>query len=102
VLKDGASAAEQDYIQALAARYNGDADTPREPLDLAWASAMGELAAKYPQDMNAAAIYAEALMNTMPWNYWSDDGIAKPETSAVIKSLEKVIATEPDHPLALH
>ena len=34
----------------------------------------------------AAAIYAEALMNTMPWNYWSDDGIAKPETSAVIES----------------
>jgi tetratricopeptide (TPR) repeat protein len=63
---------------------------------------MGELAGQYPEDMTAAAIYAEALMNTMPWNYWSDDGIAKPETSAVIDSLDRVLVKEPDHPLALH
>lgn len=85
-LKPNASAREQAYIDALAQRYNGDPETPRGPLDLAWAQAMGELAAQYPEDMTAAAIYAEALMNTMPWNYWSDDGIAKPETSAVIES----------------
>ena len=93
---------EQDYIKALSARYDGNVDSPREPLDLAWAEAMGDLAAQYPDDMNAASIYAEALMNTMPWNYWSDDGIAKLETSAVIASLEKVMEAEPDHPLALH
>ena len=63
-----------------------------------WAS----LSAQYPEDMTAASIYAEALMNTMPWNYWSDDGIAKPETSAVIASLDRVLDVEPDHPLALH
>ena len=101
-LSGGVSQREQSYIKALSARYNGDVDSPREPLDLAWAKAMGDLAAQFPDDMNAASIYAEALMNTMPWNYWSDDGIAKPETSAVIASLEKVMAAEPDHPLALH
>jgi tetratricopeptide (TPR) repeat protein len=101
-LSDGVNKREQDYIKALSARYNGDVDSPRKPLDLAWADAMGDLAAQYPDDMNAASIYAEALMNTMPWNYWSDDGIAKPETSAVIASLEKVMEAEPDHPLALH
>ena len=101
-LSGSVSQQEQGYIKALSARYNGDVDSPREPLDLAWAEAMGKLAAQYPDDMNAASIYAEALMNTMPWNYWSDDGIAKPETSAVIASLEKVMEAEPDHPLALH
>ena len=101
-LKPNASVREQAYIDALAQRYNGDPETPRRPLDLAWAQAMGELATQYPEDMTAAAIYAEALMNTMPWNYWSDDGIAKPETSAVIESLDRVLAKEPDHPLALH
>jgi tetratricopeptide (TPR) repeat protein len=101
-LSGGVNEREQDYIKALSARYNGDVDSPRKPLDLAWADAMGDLAAQYPDDMNAASIYAEALMNTMPWNYWSDDGIAKPETSAVIASLEKVMEAEPDHPLALH
>jgi tetratricopeptide (TPR) repeat protein len=101
-LKYGASEHEAAYIDALAKRYNGEPDTDREPLDLAWASAMGELSAAYPNDMNAASIYAEALMNTMPWNYWSEDGIAKKETAAVIASLEKVMDAEPDHPLALH
>jgi len=101
-LKETVSPREQAYINALAQRYNGNPETPREPLDLAWADAMGELARQYPEDMTAAAIYAEALMNTMPWNYWSDDGIAKPETSAVIDSLDRVLLKEPDHPLALH
>ena len=101
-LKAAVSPRERAYIDALAQRYNGNPDTPREPLDLAWAAAMGELAGQYPEDMTAAAIYAEALMNTMPWNYWSDDGIAKPETAAVIDSLGRVLVTEPDHPLALH
>ena len=101
-LKSAVSKQEQAYIDALARRYNGDPETDRAPLDLAWAAAMGELVAEYPDDMTAASIYAEALMNTMPWNYWSDDGIAKPETSAVIASLDKVLEVEPDHPLALH
>lgn len=100
--QDNASPREQGYIKALANRYDGDVNSDRAPLDLAWANAMGALAAQYPEDMTAASIYAEALMNTMPWNYWSDDGIAKPETSAVIASLERVLEVEPDHPLALH
>ena len=101
-LQDNVTPREQDYINALANRYNGDVNSDRTPLDLAWADAMGELTAQYPEDMTAASIYAEALMNTMPWNYWSDDGIAKPETSAVIASLDRVLDVEPNHPLALH
>ena len=52
--------------------------------------------------MTAASIYAEALMNTMPWNYWSDDLTAKPATQQVIAQLERVLDIESDHPLALH
>ena len=101
-LKDGATQREQDYIVALESRYNGDPDTEREPLDLAWAASLKKLVTTYPDDMTAAALYAEALMNTMPWDYWSDDGIAKPETTSVIESLDRVLEVEPDHPLALH
>lgn len=101
-LKDKASPAEQDYIDALTARYNGDPATPREPLDQAWAEAMGKVARKYPEDMDAASIYAEALMNTMPWNYWADDGNPRPDTVKVIESLERVLAAAPEHPLAIH
>ena len=101
-LKSTVTEAERDLIDALSARYNGDISSNREPLDLAWADAMAAYTVKYPNDNTAAAIYAEALMNTMPWNYWSDDGIAKPETKKVINALENVLLLEPDHPLALH
>ena len=101
-LARGASPREQAYIQALASRYNGDPDTPRAPLDEAWAQAMGKVSETYPNDLTAAAIHAEALMNTMPWNYWSDDLKAKPATQVVIANLERVLEGAPDHPLAQH
>lgn len=101
-LKDTASAVERDYIDALTTRYNGNVESAREPLDLAYAQAMKALSKKYPDDDDAAAIFAEALMSTMPWNYWSDDGSPKKETVLVINALEKIIARTPKHPLALH
>jgi tetratricopeptide (TPR) repeat protein len=93
---------EQAYIEALAERYNGNPQTPREPLDEAWARAMGEVSQAYPTDSTAAAIHAEALMNTMPWDYWSDDLEAKPATQVVLANLERVLEAAPDHPLAQH
>jgi len=101
-LKETATPLEQALIEAQARRYNGDATTDRLPLDLAYAEAMGKVVAAYPDDDDAAAIYSEALMNTMPWDYWSADGTAKPDTEKVITALERIIARSPQHPLALH
>lgn len=101
-LKDTATPLEQALIEAQAKRYNGDASTAREPLDLDYAKAMEKFVAAHPDDDDAAAIYAEALMNTMPWDYWSADGKAKPETEKVIATLERIIGRSPQHPLALH
>lgn len=101
-LKAGASPVEQALIEAQAKRYNGDPATSRDPLDMAYADAMGKLVAAFPQDDDAAAMYAEALMNTMPWDYWSESGEPKPETGKVITALERIIARSPKHPLALH
>ena len=101
-LMDGLTSKEQDWIRALDQRYDGQADTPRDPLDRAWADALADMAERYPDDTTVASVYAEALMNTMPWNYWGPDGEAKPDTQAVIASLEAVMAADPNHPLALH
>ena len=101
-LIDGVTLKEQDWIKALDQRYDGQGDTPRDPLDRAWADALADMAARYPDDTTVASVYAEALMNTMPWDYWGSDGEAKPDTQAVIASLEAVMAADPDHPLALH
>ena len=101
-LMDGVSPKEQDWIRALNQRYDGQADTPRDPLDRAWANALADMASRYPNDTTVASVYAEALMNTMPWDYWGPNGEAKPDTQAVIASLEAVMEANPDHPLALH
>ncbi|MEM7360838.1 MAG: hypothetical protein AAF431_17240 [Pseudomonadota bacterium] len=101
-LKSYATDVERDYIDALAARYNGDPSTDREPLDLAYADAMRELHNKYPDDDDAASLFAESLMNTMPWDYWIDPENPKPRTEEVLEALETVLARSPRHPLAIH
>ncbi len=101
-LVDDVSPKEQDWIRAMDQRYDGQADTPRDPLDRNWANALAHMALRYPDDTTVASVYAEALMNTMPWDYWGPEGEAKPDTQSVIASLEAVMDADPDHPLALH
>jgi tetratricopeptide (TPR) repeat protein len=101
-LKDVVSLEESDYIDALAVRYNGEPSTPREPLDLAYVDAMRKLHHKYPEDDDAAALFAESAMNTMPWDYWLDPDNPKPLTEEVLTTLETVLERNPTHPLAIH
>ena len=93
---------EQAYITALSSRYDGDISSDRNALDIAYAVAMEKVVTAYPEDMDAASLYSEALMNTMPWNYWLDDGKPRSDTVKVISKLEEVLEKEPNHPLAIH
>lgn len=99
---DHASPAERDYIEALATRYSADPAADREPQDLAYADAMREMAAQYPEDDDVQALFAESLMNTMPWDYWLDEVEPKPGTVEALAALETVMERNPRHPLALH
>ncbi|MGB3496488.1 MAG: hypothetical protein WBA57_27420 [Elainellaceae cyanobacterium] len=101
-LSDQATERERAYIQALAQRYSAAPMDDRTALDLAYAEALSDLVRQYPDDTDAAALYAEALMDTMPWDYWNEDGTAKPETQIFLDILESVIERSPDHPMALH
>ncbi|MGB5487797.1 MAG: hypothetical protein WBN06_10450 [Lysobacterales bacterium] len=101
-LKHKVSEAERDYIEALAMRYNGDPSTPREPLDEAYVNSMRNLHQKYPDDDDAASLFAESMMNTMPWDYWLDPENPKPLTVEVLNALETVLERSPRHPLAIH
>jgi tetratricopeptide (TPR) repeat protein len=100
-LRAGASQREQDYIEALAKRYTGKA-ADRQVADRAFAHAMSELVDDHPDDLDARVIYAEALMDLRPWNYWTRDGQPYDETRDIQKSLEYVLAKHPNHPGALH
>lgn len=102
VLKDSASEKERQMIDALATRYNGDISTDRDPLDLAYVEVMRSLSQAYPIDDDIAALYAESMMSTMPWDYWLDKETPKPLMETVIQVLETVIDRSPEHPLATH
>lgn len=100
--KSFASQKERDMIDAMAARYDGKVHESRDSLNRAYADATASLAGKYPDDMEIQTLYADAIMNTMPWNYWNEDGSPRTETSIARKVLENVIRQSPDHSGAHH
>ena len=93
---------EQAYINALAQRYQSKPLADRSGLDLSYAKAMEQVSRQFPDDLDAATIYAEALMDTMPWDYWTEAKIPKPEAQKVLNTLEAILEREPDHPGANH
>ncbi|HET7587631.1 MAG TPA: hypothetical protein VFL45_06075 [Gammaproteobacteria bacterium] len=99
---DGASERERAYIQALTARYAPQAPEDRAPLDRAYAEAMRQVASRYPEDLDAQVLYAEALMDTTPWHYWQPDGKPTPATKKVLAVLNAVLKQNPAHPMANH
>jgi tetratricopeptide (TPR) repeat protein len=101
-LKKNASEKEKAYIDALAQRYSAAEKHNRSELDRAYAEAMRNLHNRYPDDLDAAALYAEALMDLRPWNYWTRDMQPYPKTVEVIRVLESVLAKNPNHPGAIH
>jgi tetratricopeptide (TPR) repeat protein len=101
-LRDKASPVEQMLIDAVVARYAQTAPEDRVPLDRAYADAMKAAVAKFPDDADVQVMYAESLMDLMPWAYWTANGQASPETPALLAALEKAIALNPDHIGAIH
>ena len=100
-LRSRASARERAYIEALAQRYSGAA-SDRKPRDKAYADAMRTVHARYPQDLDAAMLYVEAMMDMRPWGYWQRDGTPHEGTAEIMAITERVMARSPRHPAALH
>jgi tetratricopeptide (TPR) repeat protein len=101
-LKDKVSRKECDYIDALAKRYAKEPVTDRTSLDQAFAGAMREVAKKYPDDLDAQVLFAEALMDTAPWDYWNEDMTPKPAAREALAVIENVLARVKAHSGADH
>jgi len=101
-LKQGISQREQAYIDALAKRYSSEEKPDRAALDRAYAEAMRNLYKRYPDDLDAATLYAEAIMDLQPWNYWTRDKQPYPETQEILSVLESVLERNAEHPGAIH
>ena len=101
-LKDKVSERERAYIEALATRYSDDPMASRQSLDRAYARAMEKLVKRYPDDLDAATLYAASLMNLSPWDYWNLDGSPKGRTAEILATLQSVVDRNPRHAGALH
>src|SRR6185436_15195499 len=102
-LSGGVTPRERAYIQAVAKRYGRNPDTDdRKALDRAYANAMRDVARRYPDDLDAAVIFAESLMVLRPWDLWTLDGKPQPGTEEIVSTLEGVLARNPGHPGANH
>jgi len=101
-LKDKVSRQEQAYINTLAVRYSDDEEADRRELDIAYSEAMKALHEAFPDDHNAATLYAASLMLLSPWGYWNGDGTPKENTPTVLATLESVIERDPEHTGAIH
>ncbi|HEX4590622.1 MAG TPA: hypothetical protein VH120_11865 [Gemmataceae bacterium] len=94
--------ADRALIEALAARYADPDPADRKPLDEAFAAAMKAAWERFPDDGDIGALYAESMMDLRPWALWTTDGKPQPGTEQVVATLETVLKTHTDHPLALH
>ena len=101
-LADRATPEEQAYIDALVTRYVSRKGAKRKGLDEAYAKAMRLVAQRFPEDADAATLFAEALMDLRPWDLWKPDGRPQPGTDEIITTLESVLAQNPEHPGACH
>lgn len=101
-LSGNATKRERAYIEAVAKRYAPGPAADRSGLDRAFAKAMGGVAEKYPDDLDAATLHAESLMDLHPWDYWTIDGGAQPWTPEILEVLEGVLERDPDHIGANH
>jgi len=101
-LSAGAPAVERDYIRALAKRYTNDPKADLKQAAREYAAAMKELSRKYPDDLDAATLYADALMNLRPWKLWSLDGQPAEGTLEIVSTLEGVLRRDPKHIGANH
>jgi hypothetical protein len=63
---------------------------------------MGEVAKNYPDDLDAATLYAESIMNLRPWQLWTLDGKPQEGTLEIVEVLEGVLRRNPNHSGANH
>jgi tetratricopeptide (TPR) repeat protein len=101
-LSGPATPVEKALIKAVSARYEWPAPEDRKPLDQAYADAMQKAYEQFPDDEDIGSIYADALMNLQPWDYWTHDGQPKGRVEEIVTVLERVMEINKDHPGANH
>jgi len=93
---------ERAYIEALAKRYSDDPKADLQALARDYADAMGKVSERFPDDLDAATLYAEAMMDLRPWKLYTASGEPVEGTEKIVAVLESVLKRNPMHPGANH
>jgi tetratricopeptide (TPR) repeat protein len=93
---------EQAYIQALAKRFPADPKSDLKKAAEDYHDAMRQVAADFPDDLDAATLFAESGMNLHPWGLWHQDGTPEAGTEEIVATLESVMKRDPNHLGAIH
>jgi tetratricopeptide (TPR) repeat protein len=101
-LSGNGSAIEKAYIEAMAKRFPGDPKADRRKAAEDYRDAMREVVKQYPDDLDAATLFAESGMNLHPWGLWHPDGTPEAGTEEIVSTLESVIRRDPNHLGAIH
>jgi len=101
-LANGASESEKAYIDALAKRFPADPKSDLRAAAEQYRDAMRDVTKRFPDDLDAATLFAEAGMNLHPWGLWRPDGAPQEGTDEIVATLESVIRREPNHMGAIH
>jgi tetratricopeptide (TPR) repeat protein len=101
-LSSDVTPSEQAYIQAMAKRFPADPTSDLKKAAEDYRDAMRQLAAQYPDDLDAATLFAESGMNLHPWGLWHQDGTPEAGTEEIVATLESVMKRDPNHLGAIH
>jgi tetratricopeptide (TPR) repeat protein len=96
------SASDRAYVRALAARYTNAPNPDRQQLAVNYSVAMGDLVRAFPNDNDAATLYAESLMDLRPWKLWDNCGKPAHDTEEILRVIASVLARSPQHIGANH
>ncbi len=97
-----ASPSEKAYIAAMALRFPADPAADHRLAAERYRNAMGDLVKQFPDDLDAATLFAEAGMDLHPWGLWHPDGTPEGGTEDIVASLESVLKRDPNHMGAIH
>lgn len=101
-LSANASGSERAYILAMAKRFPADPKFDLRKAAEDYRDAMREVAKNYPDDLDAATLFAESGMDLHPWGLWRPDGTPEDGTEEIVSTLESVLKRDPNHLGAVH
>ena len=96
------SPSEKAYIEAMAKRFPADPKSDLKKAAEDYRDAMREVTKQFPDDLDAATLFAESGMNLHPWGLWHQDGTPEDGTEEIVAALESVIRRDPNHLGAIH